>query len=73
MGINPFIVQCLAVGSLLIHRINKKDRFDLKGRIAQIATGEGKSINISILSWKRLLKAQNSFFYSLWIELKPFS
>lgn len=24
LGINPFVIQCLAVGSLLLHRINKK-------------------------------------------------
>lgn len=48
--INPFMVQCLTVFSMLLHRIDKNDRLDLKGRIAQVATGEGKSIIIAMLA-----------------------
>lgn len=47
-GLNPFIVQCLTVGSILLHRVNKKNRPNIKGRIAQIATDEGKSIIIAM-------------------------
>ena len=46
--INPYTVQCLTVFSLLLHRIDKET--DLKGRIAQVATGEGKSIIVAMLS-----------------------
>ena len=49
-NIDPFIVQCLTVCSMLLHRINKKKRSNLKGRIAQVATGEGKSIIIAMLA-----------------------
>ena len=49
-GINPFIVQCLTVAAMLLHRINRDKRNNLKGRIAQVATGEGKSIIIAMLA-----------------------
>lgn len=48
LKLKPFIIQCLAVGALLLHRVNNSPR--LKGRIAQIATGEGKSIIVAMLA-----------------------
>lgn len=48
LGLKPFVIQCLAVGALLLHRVNKT--VDLKGRNAQITTGEGKSIIVAMTS-----------------------
>lgn len=51
--ITPYKVQCLIVSALLLHRIQKSKKgrqFDLKGRIAQVATGEGKSIIIAMFA-----------------------
>lgn len=48
LNLKPFMVQCLSVGALLLHRINHSE--GLKGRIAQIATDEGKSIIVAMLS-----------------------
>lgn len=49
-GINPFIVQCHTVIAMLLHRINRDKRKNVKGRIAQVAAGEGKSIIIAMLA-----------------------
>ena len=35
---------------MLLHRINRDKRKNVKGRIAQVATGEGKSIIIAMLA-----------------------
>jgi ankyrin repeat protein len=43
----PHKIQCLSVCSLLLHFV-LPNRRDLKGRIAQIATGEGKSLIIAM-------------------------
>ena len=51
--IRPYKIQCLVVSALLLHRIQKHKKnlqFDTKGRIAQVATGEGKSIIIAMLA-----------------------
>jgi ankyrin repeat protein len=41
----PYMVQCLSVCALMFHFV--MDRSTLKGRIAQVATGEGKSIIVA--------------------------
>jgi preprotein translocase subunit SecA/ankyrin repeat protein len=41
----PYMVQCLSVCALMFHFV--RDRPNLKGRIAQVATGEGKSIIVA--------------------------
>jgi preprotein translocase subunit SecA/ankyrin repeat protein len=41
----PYMVQCLSVCALMFHFVT--DRPNLKGRIAQVATGEGKSIIVA--------------------------
>jgi hypothetical protein len=43
----PFTIQCLAAAGLLLVLLNKSSR---KGRVAQVATGEGKSIIIALVS-----------------------
>jgi ankyrin repeat protein len=47
-GKMPYLVQCLSVCSLMFHFILQRP--GLKGRIAQVATGEGKSIIIAMLA-----------------------
>jgi hypothetical protein len=47
-GKTPYMVQCLSVCSLMLHFV--ENRPGLKGRIAQVATGEGKSIIVAILA-----------------------
>jgi preprotein translocase subunit SecA len=48
IGKTPYVVQCLSVCALLFHMISCPS--DLKGRIAQVATGEGKSIILAMLA-----------------------
>ena len=52
--ITPYLVQCYTVFSLLLHRINKHNNTltdpTIKGRIAQVATEEGKSIIVAMLA-----------------------
>jgi preprotein translocase subunit SecA len=49
IGKRPYMVQCLTVCALMFHLIDGNERRNLKGRIAQIATSEGKSIIIALL------------------------
>ena len=48
LNISPYLIQCLSVSSFLLHYKNKKTIF--KGKLAQIKTGEGKSLIIAMLS-----------------------
>ena len=50
MQIKPYLVQTLSVASFCLYFINDNLRNTLKGRIAQIATGEGKTLIIVMLA-----------------------
>ena len=52
LNISPYLIQCLSVSSFLIHYIEKRknNNFNFKGKLAQIKTGEGKSLIIAMLS-----------------------
>lgn len=39
LKLKSFIIQCIAVGAILFHRVNQSPGF--KGRIVQLATREG--------------------------------
>ena len=47
LKIKPYLIQNLIVFSFYLHYINKDKRNKFKGRLAQILTGEGKSLIIS--------------------------
>ena len=59
MNVSPYLIQCISVETFLFHFINFKERKDLKGRLAQIKTGEGKSLIIAMIS---LANALMGFF-----------
>jgi preprotein translocase subunit SecA len=48
LGKRPFLIQCCTVAALFMHFVNINQRQALKGRIAQVATGEGKSIIVAM-------------------------
>ena len=49
MNVSPYLIQCLSVSSFLLFYINKKNN-KFKGKLAQIKTGEGKSLIIAMLA-----------------------
>ena len=49
MNMSPYLIQCLSVSSFLLHYI-EKNKNNYKGKLAQIKTGEGKSLIIAMLS-----------------------
>ena len=55
MNISPYLIQCISVETFLFHYIDIKNRNNKKGRLAQIKTGEGKSLIIAILSLSNAL------------------
>ena len=54
LNISPYLIQCLSVSSFLLHYIEKNENnfqnVKYKGKLAQIKTGEGKSLIIAMLS-----------------------
>ena len=50
MKMKPYLIQILSVASFFLHFINKNSRYNLKGRLAQISTGEGKSLIIAMMA-----------------------
>ena len=54
LNITPYLIQCLSVCSFLLHYIDIKKNENIKkrykGKLAQIKTGEGKSLIIAMLS-----------------------
>jgi len=57
MKFTPYLIQILAIGSFLIHYTknqNQKQK-NIRGRIAQIKTGEGKSMIIAMLALSNAL------------------
>ena len=51
LNISPYLIQCLSVSSFLLHYIEKNEKnIQFKGKLAQIKTGEGKSLIIAMLS-----------------------
>ena len=59
MKMSPYFIQCISIETFLFHFINSNQRKDKKGRLAQIKTGEGKSLIIAMLS---LANALMGFF-----------
>lgn len=59
MKMSPYLIQCISIETFLFHFINSNQRKDKKGRLAQIKTGEGKSLIIAMLS---LANALMGFF-----------
>jgi len=57
MNFTPYLIQILAIGSFLIHYTNNPDHTqkNIRGRIAQIKTGEGKSMIIAMLALSNAL------------------
>lgn len=51
MNMSPYLIKCLSVASFLLHYldINKNKNYELKGKLAQIKTGEGKSLIINAI------------------------
>ena len=49
MDMSPYLVQCISVAIFLFYHLDKNKRY-YKGRLAQIKTGEGKSLIIAMLS-----------------------
>ena len=49
MNVSPYLIQCLSVSSFLLFYINKNNN-KFKGKLAQIKTGEGKSLIIAMLA-----------------------
>ena len=53
-NISPYLIQCLSVSSFLLHYIEKNENNiqnkEYKGKLAQIKTGEGKSLIIAMLA-----------------------
>jgi hypothetical protein len=54
----PYIMQCLSVCAVLLHHVNGNDKKGLKGRVAQVATGEGKTIIVSMIALCAALMGQ---------------
>ena len=52
----PYRIQCLCVGGFLLHQVNGSNRPALKGRLAQMATGEGKSLVVCMLALANALQ-----------------
>jgi hypothetical protein len=52
MNISPYLIQCISVSLFLFHYLDiyKNENADYKGKLAQIKTGEGKSLIIAMLS-----------------------
>ena len=51
MNMSPYLIQCLSVSFFLLHYCEiKNKKTELKGKLAQIKTGEGKSLIIAMLS-----------------------
>ena len=59
MNVSPYLIQCISIETFLFHYIDFNERRDKKGRLAQIKTGEGKSLIIAMLS---LANASMGFF-----------
>ena len=55
MNMIPYLIQCLSVSSFLLHYIIKDKNENYKGKLAQIKTGEGKSLIIAMLSLSNAL------------------
>ena len=57
LNISPYLIQCLSVSSFLLHYIDLKNdpKIKFKGKLAQIKTGEGKSLIIAMLSLSNAL------------------
>ena len=49
LNISPYLIQCLSVSSFLLYYTEKNEE-NIKGKLAQIKTGEGKSLIIAMLS-----------------------
>lgn len=61
----PFRVQCMCVGGFLLHQVNglsrraaSQVRRALKGRLGQVATGEGKSLIVVMLALANALQGR---------------
>lgn len=50
MNVSPYLIQCISIETFLFHYKNFNERKEKKGRLAQIKTGEGKSLIIAMLS-----------------------
>ena len=52
MDMHPYLVQCISVALFLFHYLDiyKNKNYYYKGKLAQIKTGEGKSLIIAMLS-----------------------
>ena len=51
LNLSPYLIQCLSVASFMLHYIDlKNNATKYKGKLAQIKTGEGKSLIIAMLS-----------------------
>ena len=51
LNLSPYLIQCLSVASFMLHYIELKENLtNYKGKLAQIKTGEGKSLIIAMLS-----------------------
>ena len=59
MNVSPYLIQCISIESFLFHYKDYNERKEKKGRLAQIKTGEGKSLIIAMLS---LANALMGFF-----------
>ena len=55
----PFVIQCMCVAGFLLHQLNEQKRQGLKGRLAQMATGEGKSMVVCMLSLANALQGRS--------------
>eukprot|EP00796_Vickermania_ingenoplastis_P009725 gene9725-6813_t len=55
----PFRVQCMCLAALMLPIcMGKKSSFDFRGRLAQVATGEGKSIIVAMIAATFALMSQ---------------
>ena len=52
MNMHPYLIQCISISLFLLHYLDiyKNKNLNYKGRLAQIKTGEGKSLIIAMLS-----------------------
>ena len=52
LNIRPYLIQCLTVSSFLLYYIDiqSNNNYEFKGKLAQIKTGEGKSLIIAMLA-----------------------
>ena len=65
LKIKPYMIQNLSIASFSLFFINENWKMNLKGRIAQIATGEGKSIISAILA---LVSSLQGYFTDIKIQ-----